>query len=126
MSTDDTRPLPPLAAGTPAPAAATDGPDAPATTTPADRTGTSDAAATAGTTPDGDATTPATVGPRRRRVRVGTVVWGVIVAVVGAGVLAVAAGYTIDVQLAAIGLLVAAGLGMIVGPLVAAGRRDRR
>lgn len=125
MSTDDTRPLPPHAAGAPAPAAATDGPDAPATT-PADRTGTSDAAATAGTTPDGDAATPAAVGPRRRRVRVGTVVWGVIVAVVGAGVLAVAAGYTIDVQLAAIGLLVAAGLGMIVGPLVAAGRRDRR
>ncbi|GAA4627635.1 hypothetical protein [Cellulomonas oligotrophica] len=116
MSTDDTRPLPPLAPGAPAPEAATDAADAPGTTTPTDRAETS----------DGTAATPVAPGPRRRRVRVGTVVWGVIIAVVGAGILAVAAGYTIDVQLAAIGLLVAAGLGMIVGPLVAAGRRDRR
>lgn len=126
MSTDDTRPLPPLAAGAPAPAAATDGPDAPTAAGAADRTVAPDATSAVGTTPDGDAATSVAPGPRRRRVRVGTVVWGVIIAVVGAGVLAVAAGYTIDVQLAAIGLLVAAGIGMIVGPLVAAGRRDRR
>lgn len=67
------------------------------------------------------------VEPRDRRpaVRVGTVVWGLIVALVGAGVLVVAAGYTIDVELAAIVLLIAAGVGLILGPLVQGLRRGR-
>ena len=61
----------------------------------------------------------------RPAVRVGTVVWGLIVALVGVGVLLVAAGYTIDVQLAAIVLLIAAGVGLILGPLVQSLRRHR-
>ncbi|UZN02136.1 hypothetical protein [Cellulomonas sp. S1-8] len=61
----------------------------------------------------------------RPGVRVGTVVWGLIVVLLGAGVLLVAAGYTIDVQLAAIVLLIAAGLGLIAGPLVQGLRRGR-
>ncbi|MBD7918406.1 hypothetical protein H9657_08965 [Cellulomonas sp. Sa3CUA2] len=63
--------------------------------------------------------------PQRAGVRVGTVVWGLIIALVGAGVLLVAAGYTIDVQLAAIVLLIAAGLGLILGPLLQGLRRSR-
>ena len=62
---------------------------------------------------------------RRPVVRAGTVVWGLIVALVGVGVLLVAAGYTIDVQLAAIVLLIAAGVGLILGPLVQSLRRHR-
>lgn len=61
----------------------------------------------------------------RPGVRVGTVVWGLIVGLVGVGVLLVAAGYTIDVQLAAIVLLIAAGVGLILGPLVQGMRRSR-
>ncbi|SFJ82325.1 hypothetical protein [Cellulomonas sp. KH9] len=62
---------------------------------------------------------------RRPPVRVGGVVWGLIVVLVGVGVLLVAAGYTIDVQLAAIVLLIAAGVGLIVGPVVQSLRRGR-
>lgn len=66
------------------------------------------------------------VAPRERpTVRLGTVVWGLIVALVGVGVLLVGAGYTIDVQLASIVLLIAAGLGLILGPLVQSLRRGR-
>ena len=73
---------------------------------------------------DGTATsTPAVT--RRAGVRVGTVVWGLIVALVGAGVVLVAAGYTIDVQLAAIVLLIAGGVGLILGPLFQGVRRSR-
>ncbi|MBO3088560.1 hypothetical protein [Cellulomonas dongxiuzhuiae] len=75
-----------------------------------------------------DAPTPAadaTASPPRAGIRVGTVVWGLIVALVGVGVLLVAAGYTIDVQLAAIVLLIAGGLGLILGPLLQGLRRSR-
>lgn len=65
------------------------------------------------------------VAARRPTIRPGGVVWGVILVLLGAGVLLVAAGYTIDVQLAAIVLLIAAGVGLIVGPLVQAVRRGR-
>lgn len=60
----------------------------------------------------------------RRAVRIGTVVWGLVVAAVGAGVLAVVAGYRVDVQLAAIVLLIVGGLGLILGPLVQGARRS--
>ena len=60
----------------------------------------------------------------RRAVRVGTIVWGLIVAAVGAGVLTVVAGYRVDVQLAAIVLLIVGGLGIILGPLVQGARRS--
>ena len=66
------------------------------------------------------------VTPRERpTVRLGSVVWGLIVALVGVGVLLVGAGYTIDVQLASIVLLIAAGVGLIIGPLVQGLRRGR-
>lgn len=66
-----------------------------------------------------------TPAEHRPAVRLGSVVWGLIVALVGVGVLLVGAGYTIDVQLAAIVLLIAAGLGLILGPLVQSLRRGR-
>ncbi|QGQ18732.1 hypothetical protein GC089_05060 [Cellulomonas sp. JZ18] len=110
MSTDETRPLPvgetqplPLDETRPLP------------------TDAGTAAARDADGPDGDE--DAADGTRRDRVRVGTVVWGVVIALLGVGVLLVAAGYTIDLELAAIGLLVLAGLGLIVGPLLASARR---
>ncbi|MCC2335866.1 hypothetical protein [Cellulomonas wangsupingiae] len=75
-----------------------------------------------------DAPSAAPDAPRtqhRPGVRVGTVVGGLIVVLLGAGVLLVAAGYTVDVQLAAIVLLIAAGVGLILGPLVQGLRRGR-
>ncbi|MBO0899753.1 hypothetical protein J1G43_07220 [Cellulomonas sp. zg-ZUI22] len=76
-----------------------------------------------GTTRPG--TTPDPERGHRPPVRVGGVVWGLIVVLVGAGVLLVAAGYTIDVQLAVIVLLIAAGVGLIVGPVIQGLRRGR-
>jgi len=76
-------------------------------------------------TPDETSTTDVPARDHRPAVRVGAVVWGLIVALVGVGVLLVAAGYTIDVQLASIVLLIAAGVGLILGPLVQGLRRGR-
>lgn len=91
-----------------------------------DDTARTDGASTTGTTDAGDDVTTRTAGPQGAQgVKVGTLVWGLIVALLGAGVLAVAAGYTIDVQLAAIVLLIAAGVGLILGPLVQTLRRGR-
>ncbi len=91
-------------------------------------TGPSDLASGAGA----DAAAPAGAGDRvddpstaRPSLRVGTVVWGLVVALIGAGVIAVAAGARFDVELALIGLLALAGLGL-VGGSVAAGMRRRR
>jgi heme A synthase len=53
-------------------------------------------------------------------------VWGLVVAVFGVGVLAVAAGARIDVQLALIVLLAAAGVALLVGSLLTAARRKNR
>lgn len=79
---------------------------------------------TAGATGTDDA--PVTVTrDHRPGVRVGTIVWGLILGLLGVGVLLVSAGYVIDVQLAAIVLLIAAGLGLILGPLVQGLRRGR-
>ncbi|MGW6129329.1 hypothetical protein ACWFNE_04810 [Cellulomonas sp. NPDC055163] len=60
--------------------------------------------------------------PVRRGVRVGTFVWGLVIVAVGIGVLALSAGYTLDVELALIVLLGAAGAAMLVGSLLK-GRR---
>lgn len=68
---------------------------------------------------------PAAPRASRPPTRVGGVVWGLIVVLLGVGVLLVAAGYTIDVQLASIVLLIAAGVGLIVGPVVQSLRRGR-
>ena len=60
-----------------------------------------------------------------RGVRVGIVVWGLVIAAVGVGLLASASGLVFDVELALIGLVAAAGVALLVGSLVS-GRRRRR
>ncbi|NTW39325.1 MAG: hypothetical protein HGA44_05445, partial [Cellulomonadaceae bacterium] len=61
------------------------------------------AAPTTGSTAAGGAApTTATVEPPRAGVRVGTVVWGLVIAAVGLGLIALASGVTFDVQLAVI------------------------
>ena len=67
--------------------------------------------------------TPQTTG--RRSPRVGTVVWGLVVAVIGAGVISVAAGARVDVELALIALLALAGAALVAGS-IASGMRHRR
>lgn len=61
----------------------------------------------------------------RPTLRVGTVVWGLVLAAIGVGVLAWAGGASIDVQLATIVLLAAAGTALLVGSLVSSARRRR-
>ena len=60
-----------------------------------------------------------------RHVRVGTVVWGLVLAAVGTGLVAAALGVVFDVELAFIALVAAAGVLLLVGSL-ASGRRRRR
>lgn len=67
--------------------------------------------------------TTATDGPR---VRVGTVVWGLVIAIVGVGVLALASGYEFDIELAFIGLVTLAGVALLVGSLINGARRRGR
>jgi hypothetical protein len=61
----------------------------------------------------------------RARLRVGTVVWGLVLAAIGVGILAWASGLAIDVQLALIVLLAVAGAALLVGSLVSAARHSR-
>lgn len=56
-------------------------------------------------------------------MRVGTVVWGLILAAVGFGVVATASGAEIDMQLALISLMGIGGLALLVGSVVTARRR---
>jgi len=58
----------------------------------------------------------------RERLRVGTVVWGLVVVLAGAAVVAWGQGLRFDVQLAAIGVLAAAGALLVVSALT----RSRR
>lgn len=70
--------------------------------------------------------TPAPVTPvtePRRGPRVGAVVWGLVVVVLGIGILVSIAGFRIDTGLAAILVLGAAGLALVVGSLVTSLRR---
>jgi len=69
---------------------------------------------------------PAPVDPPRRRLRVGTVVWGLVIAAIGVGLLAWAAGVEIDLQLAMILLLAVAGTALLVGSIVSGARNARR
>jgi hypothetical protein len=64
--------------------------------------------------------------PPRRRLRVGTVVWGLVIAAIGVGLLAWAAGFQIDVQLAMIVLLAVAGTALLVGSILSGARNARR
>ncbi|MCL3859917.1 hypothetical protein [Actinotalea sp. K2] len=84
---------------------------------------TSDATAPA---PGSTQPTSAAASPDQQRLRVGTVVWGLVVAVIGVGILATAAGVVFDVQLALIGLVALAGVALLVGSVASGARRRRR
>ncbi len=58
-------------------------------------------------------------------LRVGTVVWGLVLALLGVGVAAVGAGAALDLQAALIVLLVIAGTALLVGAFVTARRAHR-
>ena len=72
-----------------------------------------------------EALPPAPAQPARPGPRVGTVVWGLILAVVGVGVIAAAAGARFDVELVSIALLALAGVGLVVGSVATSVRRRR-
>ena len=61
----------------------------------------------------------------RTTPRSSTIVWGFVILAIGIGVLSVVAGATIDVGLASIWLLAAAGAVLIVSSIVGAARRRR-
>lgn len=72
--------------------------------------------------PAAPAPVPPVIEPRRGP-RVGAVVWGLVVVVLGIGILVSIAGFRIDTGLAAILVLGAAGLALVVGSLVTSLRR---
>ncbi|GIG19387.1 hypothetical protein Cch01nite_01110 [Cellulomonas chitinilytica] len=61
----------------------------------------------------------------RPRLRVSTVVWGLVIATIGVGILAWASGFSIDLQLSVIVLLAAAGTALLVGSIVSGARSSR-
>jgi len=65
---------------------------------------------------------PASVAPRRG-VRVGTIVWGLVIAAIGVGILAYALDVTFDAQLASIIVIFAAGVLLLVGSIATSRRR---
>jgi hypothetical protein len=69
---------------------------------------------------------PAPARTGRRPVRVGTVVWGLVVAVCGVLALAVAGGASIDGGTVAIGVLAGAGVALVLGSIVTGVRRRDR
>lgn len=105
----------PLAPAGPAPASAPDAPEP----------GPAPATAPDSPTAQWQAAQPpaAQVPPVSRRVRIGTLVWGLVIAVVGAGVLAQTFGATIDTELALIVILCTAGVALVVSSIVAAVRK---
>lgn len=78
--------------------------------------------------PLGGAPTPTSSYAARERagVRVGTVVWGLVVVALGVGLLAIAWGAHLDAELAFIVLLAAAGVALLVGSLVGMRRSRNR
>jgi hypothetical protein len=110
MSTDDTTPLsPPEDVG----AYPLGSPAAPSSETPVKP-------------PLGGSTTgPAGGFVDRPRLRVGTAVWGLVIAAIGVGVVALASGAVFDLQLALIALLGVAGVAMLVGSIASGVRRRR-
>lgn len=68
---------------------------------------------------------PRATAPVSTDVRVGTIVWGLVLAAIGVGLLALAAGVSFDVELAFIILVALAGVGLVVGAVVAGVRRSR-
>jgi len=69
---------------------------------------------------------PAPATTTAAHLRVGTVVWGLVLALLGVGVTAVGAGAALDLQAALIVLLVAAGTALLVGAFVTAKRARAR
>lgn len=61
-----------------------------------------------------------------RGPRVGTAVWGLVVAAVGVGLLALGLGAEFDVELAVIALVAAAGVALLIGSVAAGARRRSR
>ena len=59
-------------------------------------------------------------------VRAGTMVWGLLVLVLGLGAMAVATGRRLDVEVALISLFVLAGIGLLAGSAIGAAQRARR
>lgn len=126
MTPDDERSTQPLH---------TDAPDDPGTapledtmTTPADTgPGTEHPTTPLPTTPAAPAPAPAPVAAPRpqRSMRIGTMVWGLVLAAIGAGVLAWALGVSFDVELAFIILVAAAGVLLLVGSVATTWRRRR-
>ena len=58
--------------------------------------------------------------PERRPLRVGTIVWGLVLAVVGALILAVQlTGIRLDTGMVLLGLLIGAGAALVIGGLLA-------
>ena len=65
---------------------------------------------------------PAPVAPRHG-MRVGTIVWGLVIAAIGVGILAYALDVTFDAQLASIIVIFAAGVLLLVGSIATSRRR---
>lgn len=123
--TDD-RPTEPLTSAPDDPGAQEDT-VTPTDTGPTRATETTDAGPTPAAspgTPAATATAPAPA-PAPRGMRVGTIVWGLVLAAIGAGVLAWAIGVSFDVELAFIVLIAAAGVLLLVGSLATMVRRRR-
>ncbi len=76
--------------------------------------------------PPRDTPSGARPGDRSRapQVRSGTVVWGLVLVLLGAAVTAIGLGVTLDLQATLIGLLVLAGTALLVGAFLSA-RRTR-
>ena len=70
-------------------------------------------------------TAPGRADRPRSRLRVGTVVWGLVIAAIGVGVVATAAGAVFDLQLALIALLAVAGVAMLGGSIAVTARHRR-
>ncbi|WP_264032048.1 hypothetical protein [Cellulosimicrobium sp. SH8] len=65
------------------------------------------------------------LSPARRGPRVSTIVWGFVIVAFGVVVLAAALGARVDLGLATIVVLAAAGLTLVVGSIVSGARRRR-
>ena len=66
---------------------------------------------------------PVEPAQEERRPRVGTIVWGLVLAAIGVGLLAAALGVAFDVELAFIVLVAAAGVLLLVGSVAGSRRR---
>lgn len=77
------------------------------------------------TTPTAPAAPAEPPSPARRGPRVSTIVWGFVIVAFGVVVLAAALGAQVDLGLATIVVLAAAGITLVVGSIVSGARRRR-